>query len=322
MNSTPTGMSVSCSGVIRSVNGIVTSGRRGSPRRPGTPAPWTSPGARMNTTLSAAVGMMSSLSASLTPSARDCSSPKGPCTLGPMRCCIRATTRRSNQMLNSVSTTRMHEDQHGLEDHHPERVLAERRQVLGGADDVDGGHRDQRAHAPTPSVDGEPAGRSRQHPTTRGVVGAHTTSSGRSATADRAGDHDPWPAVSVTGWPATSPSRASVGGGHQRDRVRAVARRYSSPSCIRPSSIISFQVASRSVPSGRVGAGTGARDRRAADRLGPRRRPRRRARPARPAPARWSGSRGRRPSRRRCRRAPGASGRAWLASRAPCSKRR
>ena len=63
-------------------------------------------GASRKTTLSAAFGMMSSLSASFTPSASDCSRPKGPCTLGPMRCCIRATTRRSHQMLKSVSSTR------------------------------------------------------------------------------------------------------------------------------------------------------------------------------------------------------------------------
>ena len=41
------------------------------------------------------------------PSASDWSSPKGPLTLGPMRCCIRATTRRSHQMLKRVSRTRI-----------------------------------------------------------------------------------------------------------------------------------------------------------------------------------------------------------------------
>ena len=61
----------------------------------------------MKTALSAAVGMMSSFSASFTPSARLCSRPNGPCTLGPIRCCMRATTRRSHQMLNSVSSTRI-----------------------------------------------------------------------------------------------------------------------------------------------------------------------------------------------------------------------
>ena len=40
------------------------------------------------------------------PSARDCSRPNGPLRLGPMRCCMRATTRRSSQIVNSVMPTR------------------------------------------------------------------------------------------------------------------------------------------------------------------------------------------------------------------------
>ena len=63
-------------------------------------------GAKKYTTLSASFGMMSSLNASLSPSARLCSRPNGPCRLGPGRCCIRATTRRSYQIVNSVMTTR------------------------------------------------------------------------------------------------------------------------------------------------------------------------------------------------------------------------
>ncbi len=105
-NSTATGMSVSCSGVWVSVNGIVTTGPNGMTENATNAGTTAMTGARMKTTLSAALGVMSSLSASFTPSARDCSRPKGPCTLGPMRCCIRATTRRSHQMLNSVSSTR------------------------------------------------------------------------------------------------------------------------------------------------------------------------------------------------------------------------
>ena len=62
-------------------------------------------GAIRNTTLSAALGMMSSFSASFTPSARLCRRPNGPFTFGPIRCCIRATTRRSHQMLNRVRST-------------------------------------------------------------------------------------------------------------------------------------------------------------------------------------------------------------------------
>ena len=105
-NSTATGMSVSCSGVWVSVNGMVTTGPNGMTENATNAGTTAITGARMKTTLSAAFGVMSSLSASFTPSARDCRRPKGPCTLGPMRCCIRATTRRSHQMLKSVSSTR------------------------------------------------------------------------------------------------------------------------------------------------------------------------------------------------------------------------
>jgi hypothetical protein len=63
-------------------------------------------GAKKNTTLSASFGMTSSLNASFSPSASDCSRPKGPLRLGPGRTCIRATTRRSYQIANSVMTTR------------------------------------------------------------------------------------------------------------------------------------------------------------------------------------------------------------------------
>ena len=105
-NSTATGMSVSWSGVVRSVNGTSTSGPNGITENVTNAGTVAMTGARTKTALSAALGMMSSFSASFTPSASDWSRPNGPCTLGPMRCCIRATTRRSNQMLNSVSSTR------------------------------------------------------------------------------------------------------------------------------------------------------------------------------------------------------------------------
>ena len=63
-------------------------------------------GASAKTTLSAFLGVRSSLSASFTPSARVCSRPNGPVRLGPGRCCIRPMTRRSNQMTSSVLTSR------------------------------------------------------------------------------------------------------------------------------------------------------------------------------------------------------------------------
>ncbi len=63
-------------------------------------------GASMKTTLSAAFGVKSSLNISFMPSARDCSRPNGPFMFGPLRCCMKATTRRSYQMVNSVITSR------------------------------------------------------------------------------------------------------------------------------------------------------------------------------------------------------------------------
>jgi hypothetical protein len=66
----------------------------------------TTNGASMKMILSAAVGVKSSLNINFMPSANDCSKPKGPFMLGPMRCCMNATTRRSYQMVNSVSTRR------------------------------------------------------------------------------------------------------------------------------------------------------------------------------------------------------------------------
>src|SRR4051812_46710957 len=103
-NSTATGMSVSCSGVSSPKK--LTTGPNGITAKVTKAGTVASTGARRKTALSAALGTMSSFSASFTPSASDCSRPNGPCTLGPMRCCIRATTRRSHQMLKSVSRTR------------------------------------------------------------------------------------------------------------------------------------------------------------------------------------------------------------------------
>ncbi len=88
------------------MKGTSTSGPNGITENVMNAGITASTGARMKTALSAAVGMMSSFSASFTPSASDCSRPKGPLTLGPIRCCMRATTRRSHQMLKSVSSTR------------------------------------------------------------------------------------------------------------------------------------------------------------------------------------------------------------------------
>src|SRR6187200_140440 len=105
MNSTPTERSVSCSGVSRSVNGTDTTGPSGMTENATNAAVAEITGARMNTTLSAAFGTMSSLRPSLMPSARDCSRPNGPWYFGPTRCCIRATTLRSPQIVSSVIST-------------------------------------------------------------------------------------------------------------------------------------------------------------------------------------------------------------------------
>ena len=61
-------------------------------------------GARMKTGRSARTGMMSSFNMSLMPSASPCSTPKGPTLLGPSRICMRATTRRSAQIVIRVKT--------------------------------------------------------------------------------------------------------------------------------------------------------------------------------------------------------------------------
>ena len=131
-NSTATGMSVSCSGVAVSVNGIVTSGPSGITDQATKAGTTAITGARTKTTLSAAFGVMSSLSASFTPSARLCSRPKGPCMLGPIRCCMRATTRRSHQMLNSVSSTRTTKISTALSSTTHTGSLPKRAEVVGG----------------------------------------------------------------------------------------------------------------------------------------------------------------------------------------------
>ncbi len=89
-----------------SVNGIVTIGPSGitaNDRKDGMAAMI---GARMNTIRSAPLGMMSSLRASFTPSARLCSRPKGPVRLGPGRFCIRPMILRSATIMMSTLTTR------------------------------------------------------------------------------------------------------------------------------------------------------------------------------------------------------------------------
>ena len=102
-NSTPTGRSVSCSGTLLPL--MLTVGPNGMTLKARNAGMAEITGARMYTGRSASAGMMSSFSASLMPSARPCSTPPGPTRFGPTRCCIRATTRRSAQMVIRVRST-------------------------------------------------------------------------------------------------------------------------------------------------------------------------------------------------------------------------
>jgi len=63
-------------------------------------------GASLKTNRSAWSGTRSSLKKSFTPSASDCSSPKGPARLGPMRACMSEMTLRSNQIIIITDTMR------------------------------------------------------------------------------------------------------------------------------------------------------------------------------------------------------------------------
>src|SRR4029450_11839304 len=107
IKSTDTGRSVTCNGVMISVNGTRTSPAIGMTAKAVIAGMATTNGASMNTTLSAAVGVKSSLNLSFMPSARDCSSPNGPFMLGPWRCCMKATMRRSYQIVNRVSSIKI-----------------------------------------------------------------------------------------------------------------------------------------------------------------------------------------------------------------------
>jgi hypothetical protein len=106
MNSTETGRSLTWSGVTMSVKGMRTGPAIGITAKAVMAGTATMNGASMKTTFSAAFGVKSSLNISFMPSARDCSRPNGPFMVGPLRCCIRPTTRRSNQMVNRVITSR------------------------------------------------------------------------------------------------------------------------------------------------------------------------------------------------------------------------
>ena len=137
----PTGRSVSCS-AVRSPK-IETSGPIGITDQATKAGITESTGAMKKTALSARTGRMSSLNASFSPSASDWSRPNGPFQFGPGRCCMRPTTRRSNQIMNSVTTMSIAEDHDDLDQAQPERVV--RDQGLGVA-------RRGTGFTPTPAV--------------------------------------------------------------------------------------------------------------------------------------------------------------------------
>ena len=129
---TATGMSVSCSGVVMSLKGTFTSGPNGITAKVTNAGITAITGAITKTSLSAALGMMSSFSASFTPSARLCSRPKGPLHVGadPV-----LHPGHDPTLPPDVEQGQQHqddEDQHGLDDDQPDRVLAEGAEALGG----------------------------------------------------------------------------------------------------------------------------------------------------------------------------------------------
>ena len=108
-----------------SVNGTSTSGPNGITANATNAGTVAITGARMNTSLSAAFGMMSSFSASFTPSARLCSRPKGPLHV---RADAVLHPGHDAALEPDVEQRQQHEDdedQHGLEDHQPGRVVPE-----------------------------------------------------------------------------------------------------------------------------------------------------------------------------------------------------
>ena len=167
-----------------------------------------------------------------------------------MRCCIRATTRRSNQMLNSVSSTRITKISTALMHDEPPRVVAERASRL--------------------STVGEQADRARRRSLVGSLHGdACCRARPRSASTPRpvgVGRH-PDDVVGDVGDLGRQRDRAAVTGhgdavGTERRRTTSALTRgdrragggpqvLSSPSCIEPLSSSCFQVARASCPGRR-----------------------------------------------------------------------
>ena len=153
-------------------------------------------GARTKTALSAACGVMSSFSASLMPSARPCSSPNGPTRLGPMRICIRATTRRSAQIMMSVATTRKPKMTTALMSDSHHGVSASASVTLGVEPhrSPPSGDADDRSPGPRPGLAAD-------------VPGDDHDVLGDVGDVQRRSDRSPSRPVTVTRSPSVSPSR-------------------------------------------------------------------------------------------------------------------
>ena len=233
-SSTATGRSVNCSGV--NTPKIETSGPTGMIAKLMNAGVTAMSGARMNTILSTPSGMMSSFSPSLIPSAIDWSSPNGPARLGPRRFCMRPITRRSAQMANSVMHEEEDEDEDGLEDDQPPRIMAETPRGSGPP----WRWRDAWARKFI-RLSRRTPGRRRRHQA-RGAPrsrpnwpGSQTTRSGITVTS--AGTvRAPRLVLMVILSPSATPISRAVAADSRANTGRAVPARNGSPSCIRPAS--------------------------------------------------------------------------------------
>ena len=217
--------------------------------------------------------MMSSLNASFRPSASDCSRPNGPTRLGPGRTCIRATTRRSYQIANSVITHQEDEDDDDLDQRRSTTGRCRSRSSVGSC---------ARRHDALPSsviaglrrcarTGATSAGDSHDRAGGRAERAPH----GRAGRVGRQPDH----AVGHLGDRGRQRDRAAVGADRDRVAVGDAERLggapcragppaggrcrpgTSSPSSRLPRSIRWCQVASTASPAAGAGAAAGATDR-------------------------------------------------------------
>ncbi len=243
MNSTDTGRSVTCSGVTMSVNGIGTGPAMGITANAVMAGTAITNGASMKTTRSAAFGVKSSLNINFMPSANDCSNPNGPFMVGPLRCCIRPTTRRSNQMVNSVMISKKANAKTALisTSHH------------GSAKNMLRSSGFMPSPPPGPAVrtmvtrSPAPAARCSETDNRGARVGTQTTPSTMPSTCRAGRVIEPRSLATVT--LVRIPAARAVAGLSRATDGRAVLMRYGSPATPRLSSRASRQVASTTVCS-------------------------------------------------------------------------